>query len=99
MIGDCLGCAHLRSLLDSTMNLDQLATPESQGLSDAEAADHAALLADLLSAIEKGTLVLQGPGGKPLRATAGDRQMVEQLRTVFLPKALASCAELGLLIS
>lgn len=61
--------------------------------------DHAALLADLLSAIEKGTLVLQGPGGKPLRATAGDRQMVEQLRTVFLPKALASCAELGLLIS
>ncbi len=61
--------------------------------------DQAALHAALLAAIEGGTLTLPGPGGAPLLQSLGARTLSEQLRAVFLPKALASLAELGLLVS
>lgn len=61
--------------------------------------DHAALHAELRSAIERGALVLPGPGGVPLQQSMPLAQLSEQLRAIFLPKALASCAELGLLVS
>lgn len=61
--------------------------------------DLAALHAALWSEIERGALVLGGPGGGPFSPSMPPRQLSEQLRAVYLPKALASFAELGLLVS
>ncbi len=61
--------------------------------------DHGEILADLLIAIEQGRLVVEGPAGSRGTLSASDPQFVEQLRTQHLPRALAACADLGLLIS
>lgn len=61
--------------------------------------DHGELLAGLLLAIEKGQLVVEGPGGNRGPLAASDPQLIEQLRTQHMPRALTACADLGLLIS